>query len=380
MKKRYTILAFLLITASTFAQAPEKMSYQAVVRDATNTLVTNQSVGMQISILKGGVTETAVYVETQTPTTNTNGLVSLEIGTGTLISGDFTTIDWANDTYFIKTETDPIGGTTYTITGTSQLMSVPYALYAKTSGSSTPGPAGPSGATGAAGEKGETGTAGTNGTNGAKGDTGITGNVGAKGDTGDTGTTGNVGAKGDTGDTGTTGDVGAKGDTGDTGITGDVGAKGDTGDTGTTGDVGAKGDTGDTGITGDVGAKGDTGDTGTTGDVGAKGDTGTTGDVGPSGGGFIVTHISQNTTITTADQTVLITGAITVILPANPREGQIIYLQTNNKSASINYNGKTVKSGDQSYNGIETFDIWNKFGIQFVYSAVAGKWYHMRFD
>jgi hypothetical protein len=356
MKKRYTILAFLLITASTFAQAPEKMSYQAVVRDATNTLVTNQSVGMQISILKGGVTETAVYVETQTPTTNTNGLVSLEIGTGTLISGDFTTIDWANDTYFIKTETDPIGGTTYTITGTSQLMSVPYALYAKTSGSSTPGPAGPSGATGAAGEKGETGTAGTNGTNGAKGDTG------------DTGTTGNVGAKGDTGDTGTTGNVGAKGDTGDTGTTGNVGAKGDTGDTGITGDVGAKGDTGDTGTTGDVGAKGDTGD------------TGTTGDVGPSGGGFIVTHISQNTTITTADQTVLITGAITVILPANPREGQIIYLQTNNKSASINYNGKTVKSGDQSYDGIETFDIWDKFDIQFVYSAVAGKWYHMRFD
>jgi hypothetical protein len=87
---------------------------------------------MQISILQGGATGTSVYVETQTPTTNANGLVSLEIGTGTLVSGDFTTIDWANDTYFIKTETDPTGGTTYTITGTSQLMSVPFALHAKT--------------------------------------------------------------------------------------------------------------------------------------------------------------------------------------------------------------------------------------------------------
>ena len=142
MKKIVTIAAALMLTASVFAQAPEKMSYQAVVRNSSNTLVATQAVGMQISILQGGATGTAVYVETQIPTTNVNGLVSLEIGTGTLVSGDFTTIDWENDTYFIKTETDPTGGATYTITGTSQLMSVPYALYAKTSGSSTPGPQG----------------------------------------------------------------------------------------------------------------------------------------------------------------------------------------------------------------------------------------------
>ena len=137
MKKIYTIVAALLMTASVFAQAPEKMSYQAVVRDASNQLTTNQAVGMQISILQTTATGTAVYVETQTPTTNANGLVSLEIGTGTVVSGDFTTIDWANDTYFIKTETDPTGGTTYTITGTTQLMSVPYALHAKTAESIT---------------------------------------------------------------------------------------------------------------------------------------------------------------------------------------------------------------------------------------------------
>jgi len=137
MKKIYTVIAGLLLTASVFAQAPEKMSYQAVVRDASNSLTTNQAVGMQISILQTTATGTAVYVETQTPTTNANGLVSLEIGTGTVVSGDFTTIDWANDTYFIKTETDPTGGTTYTITGTTQLMSVPYALHAKTAESVT---------------------------------------------------------------------------------------------------------------------------------------------------------------------------------------------------------------------------------------------------
>ena len=127
----YTAVVALLLTLSSFAQAPEKMSYQAVIRGANNALVTNQQVGMQISILQGS---TAVYEETQTPTSNTNGLVSLEIGTGTVISGSFAAIDWSADTYFIKTETDPTGGTNYTITGTSQLLSVPFALYATTSG------------------------------------------------------------------------------------------------------------------------------------------------------------------------------------------------------------------------------------------------------
>ena len=127
MKKLYTLLAALVITASTFAQAPEKMSYQAVVRDAGNAIVSNQAVGMQISILQDA---TAVYVETQTPTTNANGLVSIQIGMGSVVSGDFSAIDWSAGPYFIKTETDPTGATTYTITGTSELLSVPFALHA----------------------------------------------------------------------------------------------------------------------------------------------------------------------------------------------------------------------------------------------------------
>jgi len=132
MKKIITVCAVLLMTASVFAQAPEKMSYQAVVRDGSNALVTSTAVGMQISILQGSISGTEVYKERHFPNTNANGLVSIEIGTGTVVSGDFSTIDWADGSYFIKTETDLNGGANYTITGTSQLLSVPYALHAKT--------------------------------------------------------------------------------------------------------------------------------------------------------------------------------------------------------------------------------------------------------
>jgi trimeric autotransporter adhesin len=127
MKKLYAFLLAILVTACAFAQAPSKMTYQAVIRNSSNQLVTSQSVGMRISILQGSVTGTGVYTETQTPTTNANGLVTIEIGGGT----GFNTIDWSNGPYFIKTETDPTGGTNYTISGTSQLLSVPYALGAK---------------------------------------------------------------------------------------------------------------------------------------------------------------------------------------------------------------------------------------------------------
>lgn len=130
MKKIFTLTALLLMSLAAFAQAPQKMSYQAVIRNASNDLITSQTVGMQISVLQGSETGTPVYVETQTPTTNANGLASLEIGTGTVITGTFANIDWSTGTYYIKTETDLSGGTSYTITGASQLLSVPYALYA----------------------------------------------------------------------------------------------------------------------------------------------------------------------------------------------------------------------------------------------------------
>jgi uncharacterized protein (TIGR02145 family) len=112
------------------------MSYQAIIRNSGGVLVQNTSIGMRISILKGSASGPEVYVETQTPATNPNGVVTIEIGGGTVVTGTFATIDWSDGSYFIKTETDPSGGTSYTISGTSQLLSVPYALYAITSGSS----------------------------------------------------------------------------------------------------------------------------------------------------------------------------------------------------------------------------------------------------
>ena len=146
MKNVYSTVVLLLLALFSFAQAPEQMSYQAVVRDASGTLVANQVVGMQISILQSSTSGTVVYTETQTPTSNANGLVTLALGTG-VSSNVFSAIDWSAGPYFIKTETDPNGGTNYGLTSTQQLMSVPYALYAKTSGSATPGPQGPEGPT-----------------------------------------------------------------------------------------------------------------------------------------------------------------------------------------------------------------------------------------
>jgi uncharacterized protein (TIGR02145 family) len=135
MRRMSAILATVLSTVSlfhpdhVFAQAPQKMTYQAVVRNASSQLVTSKTVGMKISILQGSASGTVVYTETQTPTTNANGLLSVEIG-----NTGFSSIDWAAGTYFLKTEIDPAGATNYTITGTSQILSVPYALYAKTAG------------------------------------------------------------------------------------------------------------------------------------------------------------------------------------------------------------------------------------------------------
>jgi hypothetical protein len=292
MKKLYTILAALFLTASAFAQAPEKMSYQAVVRDSGDALVTSQPVGMQISILQTTATGTAVYVETQTPTTNVNGLVSLEIGTGTVVSGDFTTIDWSTDSYFIKTETDPAGGTTYTITGTSQLMSVPFALYAKTSGSATPGPQGAqgtpgiqgvTGTSGADGAAGAPGVAGTNGTNGTDGTPGIQGATGADGATGSLGAQGDIGATGAAGINGTDGTQGIQGATGADGANGTDGTQGIQGATGADGSNGTDGTQGIQGATGTSGADGAAGPSGTNGTPGIQGATGADGATGPSG-------------------------------------------------------------------------------------------------
>lgn len=133
MKKISTVIIICIFTICSYAQAPQKMSYQAVIRDTCDALITNSLIGMQISIIQSDIAGAIVYSETQTQTSNINGLVSLEIGTGET-TDDFAEIDWSSGPYFIKTETDLTGGNVYTITGISQLLSVPYALYAETTG------------------------------------------------------------------------------------------------------------------------------------------------------------------------------------------------------------------------------------------------------
>ena len=134
MKKFTIFLTLLLCATAILAQAPEKFTYQAVVRNASNQLVSSQAVGVRISILQGGINGNLTYMETQTAVTNANGLITLQIGGGNVLQGIFADIDWSNGPYFLKTETDPDGGSNYSITSTQQLLSVPYALYAKDAG------------------------------------------------------------------------------------------------------------------------------------------------------------------------------------------------------------------------------------------------------
>jgi len=302
--KKLSFLAASLVSTFAFAQVQDAMSYQAIIRNSSNDLVKNQNVGMRFSILKGSATGPVVYSETQTQATNANGLVTVKIGGGTLLSGSYSTINWGADTYFIKVETDPNGASNYSITGTSQLLSVPYALYAKTSGSSIPGPQGATGATGPMGLQGTqgiqgiqgaTGATGSTGAQGIQGVTGATGSTGAQGIQGVTGATGSQGLQGVTGATGlqgiqgiqgimgATGSTGAQGIQGVTGATGSTGAQGIQGVTGATGSQGLQGVTGATGLQGIQGIQGVMGATGSTGAQGIQGVTGATGSTGAQG-------------------------------------------------------------------------------------------------
>ena len=130
MKKIFLIAILALVAQLSFAQAPQKMSYQSVVRSATNQIIANQSIGVKISIIESSLNGTTVYAERHTTTTNANGLFTLEAGGGTPTTGTFATINWANGSHYIKSEIDVTGGTNYTLSGTMELLSVPYALYA----------------------------------------------------------------------------------------------------------------------------------------------------------------------------------------------------------------------------------------------------------
>jgi len=284
-------ISFTSALSTSFAQVPQALNYQAVARNTSGNLIINQLVGLKLSILAGSSTGTVAYSETQSATTNQFGLFTISIGTGTPVTGTFSAINWSTGQYWLKVEMDATGGTSYVAMGTAQLLSVPYALYAASSGTgSATGATGPTGPTGLAGA---TGPSGNDGTNGLTGPTGIAGSIGPTGLTGTAGTNGATGATGPTGPTGTgmgpTGPTGTAGSTGPTGLTGNAGSAGATGPTGLTGLTGGAGVTGNTGPagttgpTGLTGIAGTTGSTGPTGATGATGTAGTNGSIGPTG-------------------------------------------------------------------------------------------------
>jgi hypothetical protein len=184
-----TLLLNALVVFTILAQAPpEKINYQGVARDNAGVVLANQSIGLRITLHSGSSNGPIVYQETQNPTTNQFGLFDIEVGAGTVVSGTFSSINWGSSTFYNQVEMDATGGTNYQPMGTSQLISVPYALYAKTSGNGPQGATGatgptgpPNGPTGPTGPTGLTGATGATGSNGLNGATGVTGPTGAGG-------------------------------------------------------------------------------------------------------------------------------------------------------------------------------------------------------
>ncbi len=131
MRKILTIL-FVALSIASFSQAPEGINYQAVIRESDGSVLAEQAVGLHVAIIQGTPSGVPVYEESFSATTSQFGSINIVIGEGTMISGDFSSINWSAGSYFVKISADATGGTDYTSLGTQQLMSVPYSLYAKT--------------------------------------------------------------------------------------------------------------------------------------------------------------------------------------------------------------------------------------------------------
>jgi hypothetical protein len=176
-------IIMIIVSLNAYAQAPQSFSYQAVARNTSNALLSNQNIHIRFTVHNISANGTLVYQETQSTTTNQFGLFTLNVGTGSASIGNFSTINWANGAKYLQVEYDPTGGNNFVDMGATQLLSVPYALYANSAANG----GGQIGATGATGATGAQGIAGTNGSNGA---TGATGAQGLRGNTGATGANG----------------------------------------------------------------------------------------------------------------------------------------------------------------------------------------------
>jgi hypothetical protein len=321
----FRIFSFSFILFYSFqvnAQAPDGINYQAVIRNLSGSLIANSTIALRIQVKQTSASGTIVFQERHSVTTSAQGLVNLVIGQGTLLGGNFSTINWTAGPYFVSLGVNFSNGTTYLDYGSQQLMSVPYALYAKNAGNQlnqwrygnvlpannlgvlgdfyldmiignvyykssattwilTGNIKGPTGAAGVAGPAGAQGLIGLTGPSGPAGPTGATGVAGPAGAQGLIGLTGPVGPAGPTGATGVAGPAGAQGLIG---LTGPSGPAGPTGATGVAGPAGAQGIAGPQGIQGLTGPAGPTGATGPSGGpAGPTGPQGPTGLTGPAG-------------------------------------------------------------------------------------------------
>lgn len=181
MKKafiQFAILALSVISFHTYGQAPQGFKYQSVARNSSGLPIASANIGLRVRIHDQTEAGAVIYSETHTAATNAFGVFSLSIGGGATQSGSFESINWGSGAKFIEIQADFSGGTSYTSMGTSQLLSVPYALYSE---NGTPGPKGDKG------DQGDTGNQGPQGIQGNKGDVGDIGPQGPKGDKGDIG-------------------------------------------------------------------------------------------------------------------------------------------------------------------------------------------------
>jgi hypothetical protein len=271
-KSFLTFSLIFLVNLSVFAQSPQSFNYQTVIRDLNYEVLANQQLTLRLSIIEDEPSGVVVYQEKHSVTTSVIGLVNLSIGEGNVSSGNFESIDWANHTFFLEVAADFNNDNDFIVLGSSQLRSVPFALYALSSGNGV----------GPQGEQGIQGPQGDVGANGATGPQGQVGAVGATGPQGDQGPAGNDGAVGATGIQGDQGPQGIQGLQGEVGAVGATGPQGDQGPAGNDGAVGATGQ-GDQGPQGIQGPQGEQGEQGVQGETGPQGPVGTQGEQGVQG-------------------------------------------------------------------------------------------------
>ena len=220
MEKKWSLLSAFLVLLGMALQAqapPQGVNYQAIARNVGGSVITNKHISVSFSVHDGAPTGGIVYQETDTATTNEFGLFTVVLGNGTSVLGTFQGINWSTGNKFLEVDFDPNGGTNYINMGTTQMMSVPYALYAGAVAGGSAGPTGPAGAAGPTGPTG-IGVTGNTGANGRDGNNGVTGPTGPTGGSGSGG-----GVTGPTGATGPSGQDGVTGVTGSTGVTGPAG-------------------------------------------------------------------------------------------------------------------------------------------------------------